>query len=229
MEKWKNLSELQSFYADQGDLEQEDFEFSLGRLAQSGFGEDLKNLVILFDKHPDYLSKFDEINNYLEEYRYVLVITNDHQFNTAIYSSFPILYALNTLGESVFRLSMRALILQLLNSNAAEFNADGNFDLPDNKFFSSMKRNVVLFYNILDGDNRLSSMCSSIIGIINSLSHDCRRKLLFTHVTGTSSEEVAKKNTMERISHVYSENMSVLFKDTVKPVFFKREGKSLWD
>lgn len=215
---YKSLKDLRAFYKKTSDYSGlERINRIKSKLEENGFFQDLNDLPGFLEKNPKFLSYCDLIQQGIDEHNTILVITDSPALIWHLQRFFTILYALNnTKSESIFRISLKDLITDLLDKDTSSI-------LP-----AKLNKNLVMISDIFAGDNRIASMAPSIEGIINPLIFN--RKVVFTaHTIHVLKSQIAE-DVMNRLRTFYSPTFEQLFQLKVAPVIIQTDDnkKSVW-
>jgi hypothetical protein len=215
--KLLNLKEAEKLAYSQGEREEELFKKVMSKLHKYGYYNDIKNLDDFLTRNPLFLDKAGKVMEEIESSDFVMVIADTYGFLSNMYSYFPILYAINDIGKSVFRIDTTFLISSLLDREKMDM-------VP-----KWLKQNLVIFNNIFKGDNRLSSMSASIEGLFTDFVEN--RKIVFTSFSMAPTFKEAKEDILHKTRAIYSPYFEAMMKEAVKPVHIRVNGSgvSLWD
>ena len=216
--KYRSLKELNALY---GPAAKEDavalFKRVRGKLVESGYGPQILELSIFLEKNPEFLEVCDKIQIGIDSHNAILLLVNDMKLIWDIHKFFPILYALNNLGKSVFRINMKHLIDGFLEKDKdnAEF---------EKKFY----QNLALFSNIFSGDIRISAWAASIEGLITPLMFT--KRVVFSAFTTKIDSKSAREEAMQRLKTLYSPAFEQNYVAHVAPIFIQtfKSKASLW-
>jgi hypothetical protein len=215
---YKTLKELDGKYMCSDTSEAFLYKEIKNKLIENGFGLDLSSLSKFLDDNPFFMSHCNKIKKALLEHNSALVIIDTSQLLWEIHKYFPLIYALNSpKGESIFKISLKHLLDSLLDK-------DISAEMP-----SRINKDLVMIGNIFSGDNRISSMSSSLEGIIEPLIFS--RKVVFTAHTLQIIPSKIKEDTMYKLRTFYSPAFEQTFQFKVTPVIIQtcESKKSLWE
>ena len=180
-----------------------------------GFGGDLETLDSFLADNKKFISDCSKLLPFLPEKKAIILITESKEFIWNFHKYFPVLFALNFLGKSVFRTTMKLLIDRLLDKETSD------------SLFQSINQNLVIFSDLLRGDNRITAMESSIEGILTSILYT--RKVIFTAQSSRLSEKEACNDVMYKIRSLYSSEIEAMFMESTRPVVIRTcAGDNLW-
>lgn len=214
MRKLKNFKEL---LKEQEGIFQSDLtpvEFTKSKLESCGYDKDLKTLEESLESKPDLVSSMDEVYNFISEAKCTLLIVNNSTLLWDLHAYFPIMYALNEPGKSVYRTYPKALIDTFLNrSNAAAS--------------LGKKNHLCLISNIFFGDPRLASMSQSIGTLFEELIRGAykNKRVLFSAPVWQEDRKEALKHVSYLLREIYSPAIENLFKTTVDVLFINKPAK----
>jgi hypothetical protein len=217
MTRYKSVTELDRFYKTKKDLPEAFAYFAVKqKLVENGFGFDLENLKGYVTNNSNILDYCYQIQQGLLKEKSVLALIDSSEILWDVHKYFPVLYAINNIGESVFRASIRDIIDSILDKEAAI------------QYVKKLSQNMILISNVFTGDNRLAVMAPSLEGILEPLIFT--KKMVFTSYAPRSKFADAKKDAMFKLETFYSPCLGNTFSQNVLPIFIKtrEEKKSLW-
>lgn len=178
------------------------------KLIANGFGENLKTLDVTLTENPYFHTACNKINAKLEKHKCVFVLCNSGDIMWKIHAYFPVIYAINDLGKSVYRTTVKNLIDSLLSKD-------------DSSKKLELRHQLSVFTGILYPDPRLNSMGPSVEymfedSICNS---SPGRKMLFTAYNYFGNRENAINDSTHRLRTYYSPKLEDIFKRNVELLY----------
>jgi hypothetical protein len=215
--KYKTIKELALIHKN-NPTELPLFNETLSKLTEHGFSIDMGTLPEFLKDNPLFLSYCEKIDEALKEHNTILVIVDDPTLIWSLHKYFTILYSLNNAkGESVYRISLKHLIDNLLER-------DTSSEIP-----AQLNKNLIMISNLLSGDNRIASMAPSIEGILDPLIFS--RKIIFTAHSVKTTKAQIREDIMYKLCNFYSPTFEQTFNLKVAPVIIQTgvSKKSLWE
>lgn len=215
---YKSVAELDELYSKFDDLSSPSLYNKIKyKLNEYGFGQDMAALSSYLIKNPKFLEHCNYIQEGLNEHSAVLVMIDDAELLWDIHKFFPILYALNNAGQSVYKVAIKYLLDRIVDR-------EQNDEIP-----KSLDKNLVVVSNMFHGDNRLSAFSASLEGLFTPLIF--KRKVVFTSHTIKNNSADAAEDTMYKLRTFYSPSFAQIFETNVAPLFIsvRKSKKSLWE
>lgn len=187
------------------------------KLNEFGFGKDMETLSPFLIENPKFLGHCNYIQSGLNEHKSVIVMIDDATLLWDIHRFFPILYALNNIGDSVYRIAIKHLLDRIVDREQNE------------EISKALDKKLVMISNMFHGDNRLSAFSASLEGLFHPLIF--KRKVVFTSHTIKSNAADAAEDTMYKLRSLYSPSFAQIFETKVAPLFINvvKSKKSLWE
>lgn len=190
------------------------FESTEDILNKYGFAASMGKIQEALEGDPNILPKMQSIYDVLSTERTALVVANNTQIVWDVYNYFPILYSINNLGKSVYRITMNNLMNKLLDKD----------DLGRNL---EQRQYLNLFSSIFFADARINSMSSSIESVIvQSIFTTYPKKIVLSATSPYYRKDEIIRDITHRISTVYSPELCnviqqqaqlVILQEPVKP------------
>ena len=215
---YKGIDELDELYSKFDDISSPSLYRKIKyKLNEHGFGQDMAALSPYLVKNPKFLEHCNYIQEGLNEHSSVLVMIDDAELLWDIHKFFPVLYALNNTGQSVYKVAIKYLLDRIVDR-------EQNDEIP-----KSLDKNLVVVSDMFHGDNRLSAFSASLEGLFNPIIF--KRKVVFTSHTIKSSAADAAEDTMYKLRTFYSPSFAQIFETKVAPLFItvRKSKKSLWE
>jgi len=215
---YKSILELDTYYPEWDDSSSASLYRNIKcKLNEHGFGRDMESLSSFLTKNPKFLSHCNYIQDGLDKHNAVIVLIDDAELLWDIHKFFPILYALNNTGQSVYKVAIKFLLDRIVDRKQNE------------EISKSLDKNLIVISNMFHGDNRLSAFSASLEGLFDPLIF--KRKVVFTSHTIKSDFFDAAEDAMYKLRTFYSPSFAQTFETNVAPLFIKvRESKkSLWE
>ena len=187
------------------------------KLREYGFGKDLASLSTFLKQSISFMDHCNYIQSGLSKHKSIIVLIDDSSLLWNIQNYFPVLYALNNPGEAVHRTTIQMLLDDILNKEIS------------GQLSKRFYKDLVILSNLFSGDNRLSSLSTSIEGLIEPIIHE--RRIMFTAHTIKDSFTEAKREAMYKLRNFYSPELEQTFSRKVAPLFIqiKENRESLWE
>lgn len=189
------------------------------KLIENGFSGNLDLLDRVLSDNPHFYETCNRIHYRLQKHRCVFVVCNSGDVMWKIHAYFPVLYAINNLGKSVYRVTVKKLIDSLLDKD--NYNKKLEF-----------KQSLSVFTGILYPDPRLNSMGPSIEYVLEDIicNTNPSKKVLFTAYNYFGNRDNAITDCTHRLRTYYSPKLEDIFKRNVDLLYINSpaEVRSSW-
>ena len=215
MAKYRTMLELDKIHKVLNSASANKYHTVKNRLQENGFGSDMRDLPSFLANNPKFLEDCNTVQEGICAHNAVVVLIDSMGLLWNIHKYFPILYALNNLGNSVFRTTIKLLLDGLLDRDSIEFER-------------RLSQNLVVISNMFGGDNRLASFASSIEGLVIPIMF--RKKIIFTAHTTETSFNSAIDNATLKLNNLYSPSLAQAFVEHTYPIFLQTRAskESYW-
>lgn len=183
------------------------------RLIQYGFDKSLHLIQSYIDENPDFMNKANLINEAVMSSRVTFLLVNNAELLWAVHNYFPILFAINNLGKSVYRTTMNTLMNRLLDKDDDDRNMD-------------IRQHLCIFSNIFSADGRIGSMASSIDSIFTqTIFTTFDKRIIFSAVTPIQDRGEAIRDVTHKLESIYSAELALAIKQQATLLFIPNSFK----
>ena len=189
------------------------------KLIENGFSENLDLLDGVLAENPFFYDACNRIHSKLQKHRCVFVLCNSGDIMWKLHAYFPVIYAINNLGKSVYRVTVKKLIDSLLSRD--DYGKKLEF-----------KQSLSMFTGILYPDPRLNSMSPSVEYLLENVicNNNPSKKILFTAYNYFGNRENAINDSTHKLRTYYSPKLEDIFKRNVDLLYINTpsEVRSSW-
>lgn len=189
------------------------------KLIEHGFGENLDSLDDALIQNPHLYNACNKLYANLQRHRCVFLLSNSGDIMWKIHAYFPVLYAINNLGQSVHRTTVKNLIDSILSKDESSKKLE-------------FKQSLTVFTGILYPDPRLNTMGPSIEYIFEDVicNSNPNKKIVFTAYNYFGNRTTAINDGSHRLQTYYSSKLEDIFKRNVDLLFINTpsEVRSSW-